>query len=270
MSVVRDPQVQNLELFFFFAATILISAAYVFLSGMIEPASGPEAAQTWYANKALVIVWAPMLCAVAAALLFRGRSGARMLLQRLLVWRVPLRWWLIALCLPPLTVLVPGILLDDLVAGDVFSLIIFWLGYFAFLSLLMLGEEVGWRGYALPALQAKMSPFQACLLLGCLWGAWHFPVWFGREFGASGDTGSALIAMFAGVVLTLSMTFVMAWLANHTRASILLAVVFHGGNNASLRLFETPSSSAAYYVLMLMICAITILVLDRKTFFKAP
>ena len=62
------------------------------------------------------------------------------------------------------------------------------------LVILVVGEELGWRGYALPKLLEKRSPLIASLIIGVLWGAWHLP---GIVTGAYGAAG--LAPEFAGL-----------------------------------------------------------------------
>jgi membrane protease YdiL (CAAX protease family) len=76
-------------------------------------------------------------------------------------------------------------------------------------------EEPGWRGYALPRLQDRHTPFVATMLLGLAWGVWHVPL-----YGP------------AGFVVPLVLAFFYTWLFNRT-GSVLLCVLLHGGFTAA-------------------------------------
>jgi membrane protease YdiL (CAAX protease family) len=86
-----------------------------------------------------------------------------------------------------------------------------------------MGEEIGWRGYALPHLQRTRPAASAALLLGVLWACWHLPAFFFRdtyvEMGLSGFAMFVVSICFASVVF--------AWLYNSTGGSLLLVILFH-------------------------------------------
>jgi membrane protease YdiL (CAAX protease family) len=87
-----------------------------------------------------------------------------------------------------------------------------------------LGEEIGWRGFALPRLQAERPAFSASLLLGALWACWHLPALFYR------DTYIAMGLLVVPILITVAAvgSVVYTWLYNGTRGSLLMLVLFHG------------------------------------------
>jgi membrane protease YdiL (CAAX protease family) len=87
-----------------------------------------------------------------------------------------------------------------------------------------LGEEIGWRGVALPALMQKQGPRLASVVLGVLWTAWHLPAFFG------GDTPWWLL-LIAQSVLTISLSFVFTWVYLRTGGSLPVAILLHGALN---------------------------------------
>jgi membrane protease YdiL (CAAX protease family) len=127
-----------------------------------------------------------VLMPATAALLLTARAGGRAGVGRLLgglaLWRVNWRWWAAAGLAQPALLVLTGLaynalggqppvtpLTPDSAAG--FAVNAF------FLLLATLGEEIGWRGVALPALQHRHSPLIASVILGLLWAAWHVPFW---------------------------------------------------------------------------------------------
>ncbi len=88
-----------------------------------------------------------------------------------------------------------------------------------------LGEEVGWRGFALPHLQRTRTAYASSLLLGVIWACWHLPAFFYR------DTYTEMGLLFGFPLLLVSVTFgsvFLTWLYNSTQGSTLIAIMFHG------------------------------------------
>lgn len=103
------------------------------------------------------------------------------------------------------------------------SAALFWVALRTFLGG-GLGEELGWRGYALPALLERVGPGAASLGLGLLWTLWHAPAFF--------QEGSPwwLLAIAQGV-LTVSLSFVFTWFYLRTDGSLSVAILLHGALN---------------------------------------
>jgi membrane protease YdiL (CAAX protease family) len=100
------------------------------------------------------------------------------------------------------------------------------------LIFVMLGEEVGWRRYALPALQARYSAFIASLILGVVWVFWHLPVFFNP------DTSYSDLSFLLFVVFLVPVTILMTWLFNSTAGSVLMAMIFHAVMNSADELWK--------------------------------
>lgn len=176
----------------------------------------------------------PFLAAVVVAVAVDGVDGLRRLFRGLTRWRVGWSYALFAVVLPPalfaLSLIVARVVqggwpdlsllgqAEYLPALGVLPVVALWLLTFG------LGEETGWRGFALPRLQAERSAFAASLLLGVVWTFWHAPAWFYR------DTYLAMGVLAAPLMLVsiTAATMVFTWLYNGTRGSLLMAVLFHG------------------------------------------
>ncbi len=202
----------------------------------------------WTANGNGILAWVagfmPAVSAVILSAVTEGRAGLRQLLARLFTWRVSIIWYLVALLSPlalilialPFHVLFGGQALPDLEPG-------FWLQTFPSLFLMMLlvytfgifmsaGEEIGWRGYAQPRLQAHFGPWLASLILGVLWGIWHLPV-----FLIPGTTQYGL-PFPAYVLASVGYCVIYTCLYNRGKGSVLLASFFHSASNGTI-LFAT-------------------------------
>lgn len=159
----------------------------------------------------------------------QGRPGLRRLLQRLTCWDVGVRWYVVAVLLIP----VGQILFTALVAGPGVlraltpsALALYPAAYLAHFWFGPLFEETGWRGFALPRLQHRFGPLRGTLLLGLLWGAWHFFLYIPSWISAGALAGMVSAAIFVAFTVTVSVLF--TWLSNNTRASLLLAILLHG------------------------------------------
>ncbi len=153
----------------------------------------------------------------------RGRSGVVALWRRLLVPAGA--FWPAAALLLPLALLPVLWALHRLCGAEVPLRLAPITPLTLILAVLILGEEMGWRGYALPELLARRSPVAASLVLGLLWGCWHLPNFLMPEFPHHE-------LPFAGfLALTTAYSFVFTWFFLRTRGSLLVAVLLHAGCN---------------------------------------
>jgi uncharacterized protein len=178
----------------------------------------------------------PAVAAVLVLAWTRGTAGLRDLGARLVRWRVPARWWLVAL--GPLAA-GAGVLLVLWATGqelpEVADFGLFsgtaTVGVAGVVALIVgvnaVGEEVGWRGYALPELQARLDPLAATLVLAVLWFGWHLPYfWLLASYRGLGP-----VQPFAMLFELACGAIVLTWLYNGTGGSLLLVVVWHGAFN---------------------------------------
>ena len=131
-----------------------------------------------------VAVYAPSVSALIVTAYTGGISGLRELLNRLLRWRVGLRWYLTVFLGVPLLLLGSAALSAWFSGKSLeFGPKDWRLALYALLIPLVtdpgpLGEELGWRGFALPRLLERWSALSASLILGLIWGLWHLPAFF--------------------------------------------------------------------------------------------
>jgi membrane protease YdiL (CAAX protease family) len=210
----------------------------------------------------------PAIAAVLVIAVTTGRAGLRDLASRMARWRVGLRWWLVAvspagfLLLALAGMWLTGRGLPEAAGFGRFSgtPMIGLVGVFLAITLVgSLGEETGWRGYALPRLQRRFSPLAATLILAPLWFAWHLPQFFViqtyREFGPGDYIGMFLGLSSGAVVLT--------WLYNRSGGSILLVIVWHGVYNfVGATQAAVTGPIAAVISTLIMIQGILLVLLD--------
>lgn len=213
---------------------------------------------------------APLVAAVIVIGIADGRTGYRELLSRLLRWRVGWPWYVVALGLPALLVLVTGVVNSWFGAPGLDLSAIAWTDVALLLAFRIvdptdgaLGEEPGWRGFALPHLQTRWSPLASAALLGVATAGWHFPlVLLGN-------------LTWIGLPSTFVITFLYVWLFNRTGGSLLLALLFHASQGAftfgTLRFDEADAQRAAVIYFAVLIVAVTAtIVFDRAAWRTAP
>ena len=109
-------------------------------------------------------------------------------------------------------------------------------GLVAFLYVLVSGplfEEPGWRGFALPHLQTHWGPLAGSVILGFLWAAWHFTEYLVSPDFAATNGGWTPQGIGVYVLVLISISVIITWVFNHTRGSLLLAILLHTAvNNA--------------------------------------
>jgi membrane protease YdiL (CAAX protease family) len=101
------------------------------------------------------------------------------------------------------------------------------------------GEEIGWRGYALPRLAARFGLGRASLLLGLIWACWHLPQFFIPEADTYGQS------FFVFVLQVTALSVAMAWLYAHTNGSLLLVMLMHAAVNNSKDIVPSGAAGAA-------------------------
>lgn len=183
--------------------------------------------------------FAPAISAFVLAIAGEGQAGLRRLVSRLFIWRVKIKWYLLALLAPILLELLaipihrlfgapaPAVRFADWMRTLPGQLP--WLSLvLVFLTLSAVGEELGWRGYAMPGLYARYGSVRASLVLGVLWGCWHLPT-----FWIPGSPQYGLPA--PGYVLAaIGYTLIYTCLYHGARGSVLLSSLYHGASNLTL------------------------------------
>jgi uncharacterized protein len=175
----------------------------------------------------LIGVLMPAPSALILTRLTGGRDAMRNLWSRLFLWRVDGKWWLAAVAGQPallvLAAVISNLVSDSKVAPEPLVSASAFIVNVIMLLIATLGEEIGWRGVALPSLQQENSALKSSIILGLLWVAWHIPFWLlldsFDQFGAG--------YLFLNFLFVLPLTFYITWFFNHGKQSILLAVALH-------------------------------------------
>ena len=178
--------------------------------------------------------WAPAIAALLAAALTGGREALGDLGSRLVRWRVGWQWYLVVILGPAVFSLVVAAVYMMLggswseAAPSTFREIpLLLLPIFLLILTLTdgLGEELAWRGFALPRLLSRYNALAASLILGVIWGVWHLPlVW---------TEGATLYqqSLWLFLVDITAKSVLFTWVFLHSRGSVLIAMLFHGATN---------------------------------------
>jgi CAAX protease family protein len=219
----------------------------------------------------LVGVFAPSLVAALTAA-EDGRVGTLALLRRTIKWSVGARWYVFAVGFMAAIKLTAALLLRIATgAWPAFGGAPGYIMAFAipFSTPVQAGEEIGWRGYALPRLSERLGLSSASIVLGVIWAAWHLPFFF---IAGNDKSGQSFPVYFLSVT---ALSVVMAWLYWRTNGSLLLTMLMHASVNntkdivpsavsGATNTFSLSASRVAWVtVALLWICAAYFLVRMR-------
>ena len=195
----------------------------------------------------------PSLVGILLTALFSGKSGLGALFRRLGQVRVPLIWYAFVLLYPPVL---------RLVAIGVPTLLGLTTIAFAFPVVGVIGsfvagfgEELGWRGFALPRMQARQSALAASLLLGVLWGLWHLPLLIAQGLPL---TAAGLVGFILFLLHIIAYSVLFAWVYNNTKGSLFLMVLFHTVFDLVGFTILTPSTTWIVPVLYVALLWVTV------------
>ena len=196
--------------------------------------------------------------------LVTGRAGLRDLLFRLLRWRVGARWYAAALLSAPIMVttvllalslfspeFIPGIVTTD----NKIALLLFGIGWGLLGGGLL--EELGWTGFAVPALRLRYAAVTTALIVGLLHGTWHFLIalWAGGSF-SGGQWATYLLGILAFYLGALpAYRVLMVWIYDRT-GSLLVAMLMHASLSASTLILQPPLTGAPFLTWNLALTAI--------------
>lgn len=217
----------------------------------------------------LLTGYMPACAALVATALADGKAGVGVLLRKLLIWRVGVPWYGVALfgfaviCLAVVLLhgLVDGLPVRSLLAADVADVpgveLALNIAVLFGVSLLINTEEVAWRGFALPHLQARWNALTASVLLGLVWALFHLPLFYTLTGSSQADRSMAAFAL-----QTVALSVIFTWLYNNTRGSVLLASLLHASINTWSRVFPIDHGGARVDWLMAgMLCLVAVILI---------
>jgi len=219
----------------------------------------------------ILMGYMPTLAAVIVTGLTKGKAGIRALFGKLLIVHVGIKWYVFAI-FGYGVMSAAAIMLANLFGGSspspLFSeemshssgpiaMIINAVMLYVVLGLIN-GEELAWRGFALPRLQAKYNALTSSIILGVMWGLFHLPLFFTGT--GSSQAGASFLPFLISIVI-LSILF--TWMYNNTQGSVLMAYLLHAATNTWTRVFTIDHSINPYVseALTLITALIVVIVL---------
>lgn len=201
---------------------------------------------------------------IAAAILAGMEGGLQEWWKRVTRWRVGTRGYrdllvLILIVFAPLMLI--GLMLGPFPTIGLLAAPLTYILPYTLYELLTSGmEEPGWRGYALPRLQERYSAKKSSLIIGMVWGVWHWPAFIQVYFSALNNPGTPVMAAFIQAAIQcliyifasiLAASFIETWLYNRTQ-SAFVNLLHHGGANAIggyiLTVIPNPAMGLVYGV----------------------
>ncbi len=201
----------------------------------------------------LAVLLSPISAGLIMAWITEDRAGMGRLLLRCLLWRAGVQWYLVVLLFIPVILFLGILVMPGAIAAFRVPSASFFLTYLLSFVLVLvtapLGEEPGWRGFALPRLQARYGPLLGTLILGSLWVLWHLPYWLFVPGWAGFGTGllGFGVPFVKWAALIVAVTIVMTWVYNLSHGSVLLAILFHASMNTTV----APAVPAAFFPMLL-------------------
>jgi membrane protease YdiL (CAAX protease family) len=209
----------------------------------------------------VMLAWfaGPSVTSLLVTGLVDGRAGFRELLSRLLKWRVGARWYAIALLTAPLVYVAISFALslssreflpNILTTSDKAALLLMGLAY----GLIGGGfcEELGWTGFAVPRLRQRYGVLPTGLIVGVLWGAYHFSV----IYWASSPSGALPLAILFAQHFAWMPAFrvLMVWVYGRT-GSLLVAMLMHASLSSGMLILTPTAISGVPLLTWLLVLA---------------
>lgn len=201
--------------------------------------------------------WMPNIAAfIVLGLIIKSKGGIMALFKGWLKWRMHPGWYLLVL--------------TPVLFGFITIFIFQWIYGFSpstklfadpaeLMPLLVLititgaiGEELGWRGFALPRLQLRMNALNASIILGIIWALWHLPLWFA-------GLGFEAIPYWAYLLIGVSFSIMVTAACNSSGGSLLIASLFHLFLNVSVNMLENeafPVLAAVFVISAIIVIVI--------------
>lgn len=213
----EPPPVRSITPFFLGAFLVTWGLQLPAVLAKVGVLPGPMEA---YMLFAMLGVFGPLAAATWLSARAGGKAEVRAMYARLLRYRVHLGWYAVALLLPGVA-LTAVLLLFRALGWQGGVIFVPTIGGVIAAIVISLGEEVGWRGYALPHLQRRYGPFAASSIIGVLWTLWHIPMFIGA--GVPLELLPVMFLLFTGGSLMYT------WIYNGTGGSLLLVLLAHVG-----------------------------------------
>jgi len=264
---IKESFIQKYPLFSFFL--LAIGLTWIF---MITDALGSRGILPFRLPLPLMVVmgYMPTLAAVIVTRATQGKDGVRALFRKLTIVRVGLGWYLFAIFgmvgVNLLSVLIYNVLNSSanlpifsarLPQAPAWQVALMIVPMFIVIGIVN-GEELAWRGFAMPRLQAKYSALTASIIMGLIWSLFHLPLFFTLTGSSQAD-----MSFWVFTVSTVSLSVLFTWMLNNTRGSVLLAYLFHAAQNTWSQVFSVDHSRGGDYVAWILLALAIVVVITN-------
>ena len=264
---IRQSMQQHPLLFFFllaYAISWILSIPYILAEwGLIQ------------GDMTIVFVlksFGPFAAALIMTRITQGQAGIKALRDRIRQWRAAWVWYgLILLVIPALIIIGIAVQPGKLAGFSGVTPTVFVTYLFTYVLVFFgggpLGEEPGWRGYALPRLQEQHGPLTGTLILSALWTCWHLPDFLTSAQGGGPGTGwGAFLTNFPIFLLLVTfLAILFTWIYNACNGSVFMTILAHASVNtpqvAIVPLFPAVDTTALNLAALIGFGAAAILLL---------
>jgi len=204
---------------------------------------------------------APAFSVIFISLILKDKIILYEIKSRLCLQRINIKWSILSIFIPVVCIVVSGLLMS------LFKITyISWTGSVLFYILnivaMLVGcfaEEIGWRGFLLPRLQEKHSPFVSSIIVGFLWGIWHL------------NFTGGILGFILYTISIIEMSVLMTWLFNKTNLNLTLMIVWHFMYNLSSHIFLWERFNIYLFIVQSIIFGIistVVVITNKKEFFN--
>ncbi|MBN1427708.1 MAG: CPBP family intramembrane metalloprotease [Anaerolineae bacterium] len=190
---------------------------------------------------------APALTAISVSGILGGRPEVKKLINRLALWHIGLKWYVISAAIPIVmaiaNVIYAGFRINAITVITAASLIVG-----------CIGEELGWRGFLLPQLQIRHSPLKSSLVVGIIWEIWHLPLRIVILY--TGDVPAFLVEYVVLATATIALSITITSIYNNARESIIPSVLLHSVNNILMCIFIPLQTSLVQTLIFTLTTAV--------------
>lgn len=231
MSKLKEQMKQHPVMSFFIVSYLFSWIFWVPAILYIRINLGDQETPSWLMIPNLIGTWGPFVSAVIMARIINGKGGIKSLLAKFNSFKVGVKWYILTILIAPVGMFaaigVYTLFHDGVGAIDHSQWIFVLLGPIPALLFGPLGEELGWRGFALPNLQKKYTALTASIIIGVVWALWHLPAYWAPSGTAISGYDVTLFNVVWYIVFTIGLSILHTWLNNNTKSSLFIAVLFH-------------------------------------------
>jgi membrane protease YdiL (CAAX protease family) len=211
----------------------------------------------------------PMISAIYISNIIGGRDNIKNLLKPLLFWKFNIVWYIFCL-FSTAFICFTAIGISFSLGTNHFefnelSKVYLVIPIFMYVLIFsVLGEEIGWRGFALKHLQTKTSALSASIIIGIIWGFWHLPLFF-----IAGNFHQTIpISLF--ILQEICLSIVLTWIYNNTNKSLISVHIFHAASNTTLGVLpilpiDTQKDLHPLYITIILLLIFAICIILSKT-----